>query len=79
MKMDFQNLKSNMGGKPLRQAQEIEHSRVSSSESLDDIFLKLKQPNSGLKSYADDDIDDHPMNMRKPSSLRWGFYLLGDN
>lgn len=76
MKMNFQNLKSNMGAKkflPLRQVPDTEHSRASSSESLDDIFRKLKQPNSDHRSYVNDDsddIDDRPMDMRKPSSRR---------
>lgn len=58
MKTNFHNLKSNMGAKkflPLGQAQDVEHLNASSSESLDDIFRKLKNPNPGHRSYVDDD------------------------
>ncbi|TKY60249.1 LMBR1 domain-containing protein A [Spatholobus suberectus] len=47
MKTGFQSFRANLGGKkflPIRQTQEAKISRVSSSESLDDIFQRLKQP-----------------------------------
>ncbi|XP_020233264.1 LMBR1 domain-containing protein 2 homolog A [Cajanus cajan] len=47
MKTGFQSFKANFGGKgflPVRQTQDAMISRVSSSESLDDIFQRLKQP-----------------------------------
>ncbi|PIA52027.1 hypothetical protein AQUCO_01000127v1 [Aquilegia coerulea] len=60
MKTGFQSFKANIGAKkflPISQAQEATHSRVSSSESLDDIFQRLKkQPvvNHGDSSDEDD-------------------------
>ncbi|XP_077225055.1 uncharacterized protein LOC143858292 [Tasmannia lanceolata] len=60
MKASFQTFKTNIGAKkflPLRQVQETSlHSRVSSSESLDEIFLRLKQrPNNDRNGdYSDD-------------------------
>lgn len=47
MKTGFQSFKANLGGNrfaPIRQTQEDKIPRVSSSESLDDIFRRLKQP-----------------------------------
>ncbi|KAG5041145.1 hypothetical protein JHK85_013621 [Glycine max] len=47
MKTGFQSFGANLGGKeflPIRQTQEAKMSRVSSSESLDDIFQRLKRP-----------------------------------
>lgn len=47
MKSNFQNFKSNMEARrfiPLRQVQDTQLSQVSSSESLDEIFEKLKRP-----------------------------------
>lgn len=47
MKTSFQSFKANIGGNrfaPIRQTQEDKIPSVSSSESLDDIFQRLKQP-----------------------------------
>ncbi|GJR05696.1 LMBR1 domain-containing protein 2 homolog A-like protein [Tanacetum coccineum] len=47
MKSNFQNFKSNMEARrfiPLRQSQDTQLPQVSSSESLDEIFEKLKRP-----------------------------------
>lgn len=61
MKSGFQSFKANVGAKkflPLRQIQESDFvSRVSSSESLDDIFQRLKRPSVDHVSYADNDDD----------------------
>ncbi|KAL7001887.1 hypothetical protein U1Q18_003033 [Sarracenia purpurea var. burkii] len=77
MKTGLQNLKSNIGAKkflPLRQVQDTNttHSRVSSSESLDEIFQRLKQPALDNRRYGgdDDDYDEHAMNVRKPGPTR---------
>ncbi|KAL7206041.1 hypothetical protein ACSBR2_018873 [Camellia fascicularis] len=61
MKSGFQNFKSNIGAKkflPLRQVQDTDHSQGSSSESLDEIFQKLKRPTGDHRSYGADDYDD---------------------
>lgn len=68
MKTGFQNLKANVGAKkflPLQQLQEAAtfRTRASSSESLDEIFQRLKQRPSrdqnGLNGYnGSDDGDD---------------------
>lgn len=65
MKNGFQNFKANVGAKkflPLRQLQQTNsfHTRVSSSESLDDIFQRLKQKPSRDHSgnYGDNDSDN---------------------
>ncbi|THG13614.1 hypothetical protein TEA_008453 [Camellia sinensis var. sinensis] len=61
MKSGFQNFKSNIGAKkflPLRQVQDTDHSQGSSSESLDEIFQKLKRPTVDHRSYGADDYDD---------------------
>ncbi|KAJ7945435.1 LMBR1 domain-containing protein 2-like A [Quillaja saponaria] len=59
MKTGFQSFKSNIGAKkflPLRQLQDSDAiSRVSSSESLDDIFQRLKRPSLDQETYSDDD------------------------
>ncbi|KAJ7956781.1 LMBR1 domain-containing protein 2-like A [Quillaja saponaria] len=59
MKTGFQSFKANIGAKkflPLRQIQESNAvSRVSSSESLDDIFQRLKRPSLDPGTYSDDD------------------------
>ncbi|XP_057495768.1 uncharacterized protein LOC130780780 [Actinidia eriantha] len=75
MKTGFQSFKSNIGAKkflPLRQVQDTKHFRVSSSESLDEIFHRLKQPTTDHRSYGhdDDDYDDHAMDGRKPGTTR---------
>lgn len=70
MKVGFQNFKTNIEAKrliplrqvgefiPLRQAQDTNVSRASSSESLDDIFNKLKRPAAESENYSDDDGDE---------------------
>ncbi|KAM6563886.1 hypothetical protein CsatB_023884 [Cannabis sativa] len=63
MKSGFQNFKANLGSKkfqPLRQIQDTNLiSHVSSSESLDEIFQRLKQPSvSDHRSYSDEDDED---------------------
>ncbi|GER42821.1 LMBR1 domain-containing protein-like protein [Striga asiatica] len=64
MKQGFQSLKANIEAKrflPLHQIQETQMlSRVSSSESLDEIFQRLKRPSHDRGRYSDgeDDEDD---------------------
>ncbi|GAB2226106.1 hypothetical protein Droror1_Dr00021897 [Drosera rotundifolia] len=63
MKMGFQGLKANIGAKrflPLRQTQEPNMvSHASSSESLDEIFQRLKKPTiEHGGAYSDEDEDD---------------------
>lgn len=75
MKSGFQNIKSNIGAKkflPLRQLEDTKHSRVSSSESLDEIFQRLKQPAVENRAYVDDDddYDEHAMDVRKLGPTR---------
>ncbi|KAG5548480.1 hypothetical protein RHGRI_013982 [Rhododendron griersonianum] len=77
MKSGFQNIKSNIGAKkflPLRQVEDTKHSRVSSSESLDEIFQRLKQPAVENRAYVDDDnnddYDEHAMDVKKPVPVR---------
>ena len=59
MKTGFQSFKVNIGAKkflPMRQVQETKLvSRVSSSESLDEIFQRLKRPSTDHGSSSDDD------------------------
>lgn len=69
MKAGFQNFKTNIEAKrliplrqvgefmPLQQAQDLSVSRASSSESLDEIFQKLKRPATESENYGDDDDD----------------------
>ncbi|TVU28590.1 hypothetical protein EJB05_20112 [Eragrostis curvula] len=65
MKIGFQNFKANMGSKkflPLRQdSGYAPHSSVSSPESLDDIFQRLKRrpANMPVDYLDDDDADDN--------------------
>ncbi|XP_066328596.1 uncharacterized protein [Miscanthus floridulus] len=68
MKIGFQNFKANMGSKkflPLRQDPGfVLNSNVSSPESLDDIFQRLKrQPANVPVDYLDDDDDDNTGDM----------------
>lgn len=59
MKTGFQSFKANIGAKkflPLRQVPETTLvSRVSSSESLDEIFQRLKRPSADHESYSEED------------------------
>lgn len=58
MKSGFQNFKANIGSKkflPIRQIQENKISPASSSESLDEIFHRLKRPSSEQVIYNDED------------------------
>ena len=61
MKNGFQSFKANIGAKkflPLRQTQEPQLvSRNSSSQSLDEIFQRLKRPSADHGSLSDDDDD----------------------
>lgn len=71
MKTGFQNLKSNIVAKrfiPLRQGQETKIDHVSSSESLDEIFERLKQPTMNRRGYYND--DDHDLDIREMRSSR---------
>ncbi|EEF27859.1 conserved hypothetical protein [Ricinus communis] len=65
MKNGFQSFKANIGAKrflPLRQMQESKLvSRNSSSESLDEIFQRLKRPSNEHRSNSDDDEDANGM------------------
>lgn len=74
MKTGFQNLKSNIVAKrfiPLRQGQETKIDHVSSSESLDEIFERLKQPTMNRRGYYNDDNDDdHGLDIREMRSSR---------
>ncbi|GAV83164.1 LMBR1 domain-containing protein [Cephalotus follicularis] len=62
MKTGFQSFKANIGAKkfiPLRQVQETKLvSRVSSSESLDEIFQRLKRPSLEPGSNSSDEDED---------------------
>ncbi|KAJ8424682.1 hypothetical protein Cgig2_014154 [Carnegiea gigantea] len=62
MKSGFQNFKANIGSRkflPLRQTQEAKlMSHDSSSDSLDDIFQRLKRPTREQATYDDDGDDD---------------------
>ncbi|TKY47677.1 LMBR1 domain-containing protein A [Spatholobus suberectus] len=58
MKTGFQSFRANIGAKkflPLRQIQENKVSHDSSSESLDEIFQRLKRPSLNQPIYNDDD------------------------
>lgn len=72
MKSGFQSFKANLGNKkflPLRQIPETKLvSRVSSSESLDEIFQRLKRPSADHESNSDDDADG--MEIRNSGSSR---------
>ncbi|KAJ6419396.1 hypothetical protein OIU84_029495 [Salix udensis] len=63
MKNGFQSFKANIGSKkflPLRQTQEPQPvSRDSSSQSLDEIFQRLRRPSRDRGSLSDDDEDGH--------------------
>lgn len=58
MKTGFQSFKANIGAKkflPIRQIQESNVSRVSSSESLDEIFQRLKGTSLDQNTYNEED------------------------
>lgn len=65
MKSGFQSFKANLGAKkfiPLRQVQESNLvSRVSSNESLDEIFQRLKRPSVDHANHNDNDEEDNPV------------------
>ncbi|KAA8546769.1 hypothetical protein F0562_003198 [Nyssa sinensis] len=71
MKSGFQSFKANIGAKnflPLRQVQETKLlSRESSSESLDEIFQRLKQPASEHGNYSDEDEDRMEIRISGPT------------
>uniref|UniRef100_A0A1D1ZDF8 LMBR1 domain-containing protein 2 A n=1 Tax=Anthurium amnicola TaxID=1678845 RepID=A0A1D1ZDF8_9ARAE len=62
MKTGFQSFRANIGARkflPLRQVPEAPPTRVSSSESLDEIFQKLKKrPNTQNGDFSSDDEED---------------------
>lgn len=63
MKSGFQNFKSNIGAKkflPLRQIEDSKHnpSASSSSESLDDIFQRLRRPTSERGNHTEEGNDE---------------------
>ncbi|XP_062148628.1 uncharacterized protein LOC133857389 isoform X1 [Alnus glutinosa] len=68
MKTGFQSFKANVGAKkflPLRQIQETKLvSRISSSESLDEIFQRLKRPSDDNKRSSSDDDDEDGTEIR---------------
>ncbi|XP_018632988.1 uncharacterized protein [Nicotiana tomentosiformis] len=70
MKTGFRNFKSNMesnGFVPLRQVQDAGHSRASSTESLDEIFEKIKRPGSESTNYdSDDDVYEMSLKSSRP-------------
>ncbi|KAL3538680.1 hypothetical protein ACH5RR_002046 [Cinchona calisaya] len=70
VKTGFRSFKSNIEAKkfiPLRQVQDTNHSRVSSSESLDEIFERIKRPTLDHRNYgSDDDPEDNGMGIRRP-------------
>ncbi|XP_021758593.1 LMBR1 domain-containing protein 2 homolog A-like isoform X2 [Chenopodium quinoa] len=77
MKMGFNNFKTNLEAKkflPLKQSQEPKLlSHNSSSESLDEIFQRLKRPTVDSTAYVDDDDDyddDNDNEIRKSGSKR---------
>ncbi|KAL2513622.1 LMBR1-like membrane protein [Forsythia ovata] len=66
MKTGLRNFKSNIDAKrfiPLRQFEDEKHSRVSSSESLDDIFERIKLPTA---DHTNDDLDDYATGKKRP-------------
>lgn len=69
MKMELRNFKSNIDAKrfiPLHQVQD-EYSRLSSSESLDDIFSRIKRPIADHMIHDNhDDLDDYAMDRKRP-------------
>lgn len=66
VKTGFQSFKANVGAKkflPLRQIQETKLvSRDSSSESLDEIFQRLKRPSADNRGSSDEDEDETEIN-----------------
>ncbi|XP_019240416.1 PREDICTED: LMBR1 domain-containing protein 2 homolog A isoform X2 [Nicotiana attenuata] len=70
MKTGFSNFKSNMESKgfvPLHQVQDAGHSRASSTESLDEIFEKIKRPGSESTNYdSDDDVYEMSLKSSRP-------------
>lgn len=71
MQTGFRNFKSNMESKgfiPLHQVQDAGHSRASSTESLDEIFDKIKRPASESTNYdSDDDVYE---GLKRPRPVR---------
>lgn len=75
MKTGFQNFRANVGARkflPLRQAQPTPlHSYASSSESLDEIFQRLKQrPKRGQDLDLDLDFDDDDVDVTSSGLTR---------
>ncbi|XP_073125544.1 uncharacterized protein [Henckelia pumila] len=73
LKTGFRSLKSNIEAKrfiPLRQVQDS-HDSVSSSESLDEIFERLKLPTVDHANYgSDDDRDDFTIGVKRAGRRR---------
>lgn len=71
MQTGFRNFKSNMESKgfmALHQVQDAGHSCASSTESLDEIFDKIKRPASESTNYdSDDDVYE---GLKRPRSGR---------
>ncbi|CAK9170838.1 unnamed protein product [Ilex paraguariensis] len=71
MKSGFQSFKANVAAKkliPSRQLQDANHlTRVSSSESLDEIFQRLKRPALEHSSRRDEDGDEIDMGVSRPT------------
>ncbi|XP_027163161.1 LMBR1 domain-containing protein 2 homolog [Coffea eugenioides] len=71
VKMGFRQFKSNIEAKkfiPLRQVQDTKHFRDSSSESLDEIFERIKRPTLDHRNHDiddDDDLDDCGTHIRR--------------
>ncbi|KAM3377520.1 LMBR1 domain-containing protein 2 A isoform X2 [Capsicum galapagoense] len=70
MQTGFRNFKSNMESKgfiPLHQFQDAGHSRASSTDSLDEIFDRIKRPGSESRNYDSDDDLYEGLKNSKPS------------
>lgn len=57
MKMGFQNFKSRIDAKRFIPLGQVQDDHVPSSESLDKIFERIRQPSGRHTSYGDDDSD----------------------
>ncbi|XP_030528298.1 LMBR1 domain-containing protein 2 homolog A [Rhodamnia argentea] len=70
MKTGFQSFKANIGARrfiPLREAQESSSlDRVSSHESLDEIFQRLKRPSLEHGNQSDEDEDGSEISISRP-------------
>ncbi|KAL6526416.1 hypothetical protein OROHE_015425 [Orobanche hederae] len=75
MKQGFQTFKANIEAKkflPLRQVQETQMlTRVSSSESLDEIFQRLKRPSQDHDRRCSDDDDEDDIEIKVSGRIRF--------